>query len=82
MVCRCAFLVNVSSLCCYSAGDTGVEGTIEFIGTPPFKATYKVESGNRVIATKRIDSQNAIAEFKELPTSPGQYTYVSAFRGF
>lgn len=64
-----------SSAC--SAGDTGVQGTIEFIGTPPFRATYKVESGNRHVATKHVNSNNVIAQFTETPSAPGQYTYVS-----
>jgi hypothetical protein len=61
-----------------SAGDTGVKGTIEFIGTPPFRATYKVESGNRHVATKHVTSNNVIAQFTETPSAPGQYTYVGS----
>ena len=59
-----------------SAGDTGVRGTIEFIGTPPFRATYKVESGTRHVATKHVNSNNVIGQFTETPSAPGQYTYV------
>ncbi|KAJ9091459.1 hypothetical protein QFC19_009102 [Naganishia cerealis] len=68
--------VKMESLSNECAGDTGVRGTIEFIGTPPFRATYKVESGNRHVATKHVNSNSVIAHFTETPSSPGQYTYA------
>ncbi|KAJ9093059.1 hypothetical protein QFC21_006552 [Naganishia friedmannii] len=68
--------VKMESLSNECAGDTGVRGTINFVGTPPFKAAYTVQSRNGHVATKHVNSNSPIAHFSETPSSPGTYTYT------